>query len=70
MGWGLDSHWAAIAAQRGWPIGIVDATPVGHTLRPVAADYPRAEAIAEAQQFLADKPYLRRDEVRTIGVYR
>ena len=70
MGWGLDAHWAAIAAKHGWPIGIVDATPVGHTLRPVAADYPRAGAIAEAQQFLADKPYLRRDEVRTIGVYR
>ena len=27
MGWGLDVHWAAVAAQHGWPIGIVDATP-------------------------------------------
>jgi tetratricopeptide (TPR) repeat protein len=50
---------AAIAAQRGWPIGIVDATPVGHTLRPVAADYPREDAIAEAQEFLRGRPYLR-----------
>ncbi len=70
MGWGLDAHWAAIAAQRGWPIGIVDATPIEHSLRVVARDYPRAEAIAEAQQFLADKPYLSRDQVRTIAIQR
>ncbi len=69
-GWGLDAHWAAIAAQRGWPIGIVDATPVGHTLRPVAADYPREDAIAEAQEFLRGRPYLRRDEIRTVGIQR
>ena len=49
MGWGLDAHWAALAAEHGWPIGIVDATPVGHTLRPAAATYPREEAIAEAR---------------------
>ena len=70
MGWGLDAHWAAIAAQRGWPLGIVDATPVGHTLRATAADYPREAAIAEAQAFLAERPYLRRDEIRTIGIQR
>lgn len=69
-GWGLDAHWAAIAAQRGWPIGIVDATPVGHTLRPVAADYPREDAIAEAQEFLRGRPYLRSDEIRTVGIQR
>jgi GT2 family glycosyltransferase len=69
-GWGLDAHWAAIAAQRGWPIGIVDATPVGHTLRPVAADYPREDAIAEAQEFLRGRPYLSRDEIRTVGIQR
>ena len=69
-GWGLDAHWAAIAAQRGWPIGIIDATPVGHTLRPVAADYPREDAIAEAQEFLRGRPYLRRDEIRTVGIQR
>ncbi len=70
MGWGLDCHWAAIAAQRGWPVGIVDATPVGHTLRATAADYRRDEAIAEAQTFLAERPYLRRDQIRTIGIQR
>ena len=31
MGWGLDAHWGAVAAARGWPVGIVDAVPVRHT---------------------------------------
>src|SRR4051794_22616898 len=70
MGWGLDVHWAAVAAEHGWPIGIVDATPVGHTLVPVGAGYGREAAIAEARAFLADRPYVRRDEVRTVVVHR
>ena len=24
MGWGLDAHWSAVAAERGLPVGIVD----------------------------------------------
>ena len=70
MGWGLDVHWAAVAAQHGWPIGIVDATPVGHTLRPAGDAYPREEAADEARRFLAGRPYVRRDEVRTLAVHR
>jgi hypothetical protein len=31
---------------------------------------PRADAIAEAQRFLADRPDVTRDEVRTIGIKR
>jgi GT2 family glycosyltransferase len=61
MGWGLDAHWGAVAAEHGWPVGIVDATPVRHT-RPVAEAYPRDAAIAEAEAFLADRPYVRRDD--------
>ena len=70
MGWGLDAHWSAVARERGWRIGIVDAVPVGHVLRPIASDYPREEAIEEARTFLADRPYVRRDEVRTLAEHR
>jgi hypothetical protein len=70
MGWGLDLHWAALARERGWPIGIVDATPVGHTLRPAGDAYPRAAAADEARRFLDGRPYVRRDEVRTLAVHR
>jgi len=70
MGWGLDVHWSAVAREHNWPIGIVDATPVGHTLRPAADTYPRVEAIAEARSFLDGKPYVRRGDVRTLGDLR
>jgi GT2 family glycosyltransferase len=70
MGWGLDLHWAAVAREHGWPIGIVDATPVGHTQQPAGSGYPRDEAIAEASAFLDGRAYVRRDEVRTVAVHR
>jgi GT2 family glycosyltransferase len=65
-GWGLDTHWSAIARERGWPIGIIDATPIAHTLRPVAGMYSRREAVEEAREFLVGRPYIRRDEARTL----
>jgi GT2 family glycosyltransferase len=66
MGWGLDAHWSAVAREHGWPIGVVDATPIGHTLRQAGATYSQDAAIAEGRAFLAGKPYVHRDEVRTI----
>jgi hypothetical protein len=66
MGWGLDAHWAAIARRNGWNIGIVDAVPIAHTVAPAGAGYSRDAAMAEARAFLAHRPYVRRDEVRTL----
>jgi hypothetical protein len=57
-GWGLDLHWAAIAGQRGWRLGVVDALPVRHESSLVGAAYSREDAEAEAARFLADRPYL------------
>jgi hypothetical protein len=57
-GWGLDLHWSAIAAERGWRLGVVDATAVSHRSATVGEAYPRADAEAEAERFLADRPYL------------
>ena len=59
MGWGLDAHWSALVAAAGMPLGIVDATPIRH-LRPVAGSYDRTAVIAEAEAFLADRPYVTR----------
>jgi GT2 family glycosyltransferase len=70
MGWGLDVHWAAVAAEHGWPIGIVDATPIGHTQQPAGSGYVREAAQAQALAFLQGRPYVRRDEVRTLAVHR
>jgi len=70
MGWGLDVHWAAVAREHGWPIGVVDATPILHTV-PAAETYPRAAAAEEARTFLAERPYLPRDEAdRTLRTHR
>jgi GT2 family glycosyltransferase len=70
MGWGLDTHWSAVARDHGWPIGVVDATPIGHTIRPAASDYPRETAAAEARRFLDGRPYVARDDVRTLATHR
>ena len=70
MGWGLDVHWAAVAREHGWPIGVVDATPILHTV-PTAEAYPRDAAVAEARAFLADRPYVPRHEAdRTLRTHR
>ena len=58
FGWGLDLHWAALAAERGWRLGVVDATPVRHETATVGSAYRTADARAEAARFLADRPYL------------
>jgi hypothetical protein len=58
FGWGLDLHWAALAAQRGWRLGVVDATPVRHESATVGSAYSVDEAQAEAGAFLAGRPYL------------
>jgi hypothetical protein len=58
FGWGLDLHWAALAANAGWRLGVVDATPVRHESATVGSAYPRAQAEAEAAEFLASRPHL------------
>ncbi|MEA2139613.1 MAG: hypothetical protein QOG56_2763 [Solirubrobacteraceae bacterium] len=63
MGWGLDAHWSALAAEHGWRLGVVDATPILHTT-PVGGGYVRADAVAEAARFLAGRPYVTRDAAR------
>jgi hypothetical protein len=63
-GWGLDLAWGAVARERGWRAGIVDALPVRHERAPVAASYPAGEAIEEAQRFLSQRPFLTSTEAQ------
>ena len=70
-GWGLDAHWAAVAEERGWRLGIVDALPVRHDEGMVAATYSGDEAIEEARRFLADRPYVQSARLQeTLAVHR
>ncbi len=60
FGWGLDSHWAAVARERGWRLGVIDALPVRHEWQRIATTYTHAEAIEESREFLAGRPYVTR----------
>lgn len=71
FGWGLDNHWGALARERGWRLGILDALPVRHELQKVATTYTHAEAIEEGRRFLAGRPYIRTEEAqRTLSTIR
>ena len=71
MGWGLDVHWAALARERGWRCGVIDATAIRHRDAPAGDGYSREAAVAEAREFLADRPYLSaREAQRTLAVHR
>jgi hypothetical protein len=71
FGWGLDLHWAAVAAQQGWRLGVADAVAVRHESRLVAATYAHDDAIAEAARFLAERPYLpAASAAETLAVHR
>jgi hypothetical protein len=70
-GWGLDLHWAALAAERKWRLGVLDAVPVRHDREPVAASYDQAAAVDEARRFLSSRIYLPADDAhRTLRTYR
>lgn len=71
MGWGLDLHWAALARDRGWRCGVLDAVAVRHSAAPAGEAYSRAAAITEARALLAERPYLRACEAQTtLRTYR
>ena len=70
-GWGLDLHWAALARERGWRLGVADAVPVRHESLPIGSSYSREEAVEEASRFLADRPYLPSEAARhTLATHR
>ncbi len=71
VGWGLDAHWSALAAERDWKLGVIDATPVRHGLRKIAAAYDHQAAIDEGSEFLSDRPYTPApDAQRTFTTHR
>ncbi len=71
MGWGLDFVWPAILEPKGLRMGIVDRTPVRHSLRPPAKVYSENEAFKEMEAFLRHTPHLSREEaMQVIAEYK
>jgi hypothetical protein len=58
MGWGLCLHWAAVAEREGWRLGVIDAVPVHHESRRVAAAVDVAAARAAAERLLASREHV------------
>jgi GT2 family glycosyltransferase len=71
MGWGLDLHWAALARERSWRCGVLDALAIGHRAAPAAGAYSREAAVAEARAFLAEHEYVSAHEAQqTLATHR
>lgn len=62
--WGLDLHWAALAEERGWRLGVVDSMPVRHERAGVAAAYSARDEIEHARRFLAERPFVNSTRAR------
>jgi hypothetical protein len=58
MGWGLCLHWAAVAEREGWRLGVIDAVPMRHESRRVAAAVDVTAARAAAERLLASREHV------------
>jgi hypothetical protein len=65
MGWGLCLHWGAVARKRGWKLGVIDAVPVRHETRRVAAAVDTGAAREAAERLLAEREHLTYAEAET-----
>ena len=66
MGWGLDFVWPVLLDRQGLRLGIIDAAPVAHRLRPPASEYVHAEAHRQMFDLLAQAPHLSHDAAFTV----
>jgi hypothetical protein len=66
MGWGFDFVWPSVVEAHGLEMGIIDATPVAHSLRRAAENYEHRLASQQQEAFLQGNVHLTRDEAFTI----
>lgn len=66
MGWGLDFVWPKIAAEHGLRIGIVDATPVDHSMRPPVSSYDGTSTRRQMAEFLERNDHFSEEEAYTV----
>ena len=56
--WGIDLVWAEIMRSHGLAVGIIDAVPVDHSLRPQAQTYRKQEEEKAMNTYLATRPHI------------
>jgi hypothetical protein len=66
MGWGYDFVWPCIIEKRGLRMGIIDATPVDHSMRKPVKNYNYDKANQSMQEYLSKNRHLSKDEAFTI----
>jgi hypothetical protein len=62
MGWGYDLAWPCLVAAAGLRMGIVDATPVVHSLREPLTHYNRDLVERQMSAYLRTRPHLSRED--------
>jgi len=67
MGWGVDFIWPVVMEQAKLKMGIIDATPVAHKLRPPVQTYDHSEAVSQMRVYLSDKPHLLPEEAMVVS---
>lgn len=58
MGWGYENVWASILEANDLRLGIIDATPIDHSVRRPVANYQWADADLQRSVLLAGNPHL------------
>lgn len=66
MGWGLDFVWPHIIEDANLKMGIIDAVPVAHRIRPPVTGYNYESARREMDRLLAEHPHLTLDQAFTV----
>ncbi len=66
MGWGYENVWAHQLSEQGFPMGIIDAFPVEHTLRPTGSFYDRSESRQAQERLHHARPHLPFDRCYSI----
>jgi hypothetical protein len=66
MGWGYDFVWPVIAESAGLRLGVVDATPVDHSLRSQASAYSKEQASRDMVAYLNRHPHLEKRDAFSV----
>jgi len=66
MGWGYEYIWSRELSERGLKMGILDAFPVDHSLRPPHAHYAWSVADANRKQLLESRPHFSLEECHRV----
>jgi hypothetical protein len=71
MGWGYENVWSALVGRRGMRMGIIDAVPVDHSIRPVMANYSFDDAQRQSEDLLRGVSHRSTEDcMRVVGAFR